>query len=166
MNPKISKSIFTDDFPVIDSGQDLQTLIRKYAEYDSYYVSSGAIRKRRDWFDYLYKRYYPYADGNFLSDLEKHFHQRTWEMYLGCVMLGNNIKIEQPIKDGGPDILFKYQGKKVWIECVACNRGDEADQVPPIKYGVLQSLPVDNMLFRIVQALTDKYDIYRTYAFG
>ncbi|HEY4517475.1 MAG TPA: hypothetical protein VJI74_01130 [Candidatus Paceibacterota bacterium] len=155
------RSIFTDNFPLIETESELQSLIKKYPSYDSYYVASGSIKERRDHFDLLYSQYYSFADKNFLSDVKRHFHQRTWEMYLSCVLLDNKIQISS--EDRGPDILAKYEDRKVWIECVACERGDGKDQVPSIVYGQAQNVPTDNMLLRIASALKEKYEKYRIY---
>ncbi len=158
----VMKSIFTDDFPLIKTDQELQTLIKQYSDYDVYYVASGAIKERHDWFNFLYEKYYLYADSNFLSDLKKHFHQRTWEMYFGCVVLNLGIKLLSH-KDNGPDLSFEYNSKKVWIECVACEKGDGADKVPMMNYGVVESVPSDQMILRITSVLREKRSKYEKY---
>ena len=156
------ETIFNDNFPFIETEQELQALIKQYSQYDSYYVASGVIEDRSNWFNYLYGKYYPYADSNFLIDLKKHFHQRTWEMYLGCVVLGLGTELS-PHRDKGPDLSFDYDGKKIWIECVACERGVGKDQVPTMKHGVVESVPSDQMILRITSALREKRSKYEKY---
>lgn len=157
------KSIFTDSFPFIETEKELQALIKKYPQYDSYYVASGAMQERREWFDALYGQYKPYADRNFLSDLKKHFHQRTWEMYLGCVLLDSGIQMSNRPNDARPDISFRYKGKTCWVECTACEKGSGTDQVPTMLYNVVQAVPVDNILLRISTALQEKHKKYIQY---
>ena len=84
------KSIFTDNFPLITTDQELQVLKDKYPDYDSYYVASGSIQDRKKRFDDLYQKYHPYTDSHFLTEVKKKFHQRTWEMYLGCLSSSSN----------------------------------------------------------------------------
>lgn len=155
------KSIFTDNFPFIKTEEELQALIKKHPEYDSYYVASGSIEERKNKFDALYQKYYPYADSHFLKEVKRKFHQRTWEMYLSCVLLEKGIKFSS--KDIGPDILIEHNSKKIWIECVACEKGDGADKVPNTHYGVAQNVPSDEMLIRIASALKEKYVKYKKY---
>lgn len=65
------KYLFTDNFPLITTETELQTLIKKYSNYDSYYVTSGSIKERKNKFDSLYQKYYQYADSNFLKEIKK-----------------------------------------------------------------------------------------------
>lgn len=155
------KYLFTDNFPLITTETELQTLIKKYSNYDSYYVASGSIKERKNKFDSLYQKYYQYADSNFLKEIKKKFHQRTWEMYLGCVLLEKGITFSS--KDIGPDILIEYEGKKIWIECVACEKGKGEDRVPETITGIVQNVPSDEMLIRIASVLKEKYEKYKKY---
>lgn|SRR3989338_10096930 len=155
------KSIFTDSFPFIKSDKELQALIKKYPKYDNYYIASGSIKARRNKFNALYQQYYPYADRHFLSEIKRKFHQRTWEMYLGCVLLNTNIGFSS--KNKGPDILIEYNGKKIWIECIACEKGDGIDRVPHMIYGKVQDIPENEMLLRIAAALKEKHYKYKKY---
>lgn len=153
--------LFTDDFPLVKNDTELQALIKKYSEYDPYYVASGSIADRRDHFERLYERYHPYADRHFLSEVKKQFHQRTWEMYLGCSLLDRSISFVS--KDIGPDILIEESGNKIWIECIACTKGEGEDRVPTLQYGVAQNVPDDEMVMRIVSGLKTKYEKYESY---
>lgn len=156
------KSIFTDNFPFVSNDQELQLLKDKYPDYDSYYIASGSIEERKDKFDKLFKQYQPYSDSNFLIEIKKKFHQRTWEMYLGCALMDRGI-ILSPKKEEGPDLLIVHAGKKIWIECVACEKGDGADRVPDLEYGTVQNVPSDEMLIRIAGALKEKHEKYKKY---
>jgi hypothetical protein len=82
-------------------------------------------------------------------------------MYLGCTLLDRNIKFSS--EDISPDILIEYEGKKIWIECVACEKGDGVDRVPDLKYGIVQNVPSNEMLIRIASALKAKHEKYKKY---
>ncbi len=157
------QSIFTDDFPIIDNNLELEELVKKYFEYDRYYIVSGCTIDRRTKFDNLYSKYYPYADTHFLTEVKKKFHQRTWEMYLGCALLDRNIIFSS--KNIGPDFLIEDNGKKIWIECIACEKGavESPDRVPDMIYGIPQIVPVDEILIRIAGALKAKKEKYDEY---
>lgn len=154
-------TLFTDEFPLINRDDELQKLIEQFPDYDSYYVASGAIEDRRNFFEGLYAQYEPYADATFHSDKKKQFHQRSWEMYLSCVLLDNGFTLV-PHKIG-PDILIELDGRNLWIECIACEQGNGDDQVPDMPYGVATSVPTDQMLLRITNALGKKRDKYSEY---
>ena len=155
------RSLFTDSFSSPETDEELQELIGNHPSYDSYYVASGAIEDRREHFDKLYSKYHPHTDRNFLSAVKHDFHGRTWEMYLSVVLLNNGIEIES--SDVGPDILVKHEGKKIWIECVACQRGDKADSVPPMEWNKIGTIPEEKMRIRIASSLADKKKVYDKY---
>lgn len=50
------------------------------------------------------------------------FNQRFWEMYLGCRLLGENIKVESSA--AGPDLRVNLNGRRVWIEAICPTRGE------------------------------------------
>src|SRR5262245_60685099 len=102
----------------------------------------------------MWEVYRPHADRHFLSEVKRQFHQRTWEMYVGCAFLKNGIPFSST--NDGPDFLIESAGKKVWVECIACNKGEGPDKVPPLEYGVVQDVPEDEMCIRIAHALETK----------
>lgn len=155
------RSLFTDNFPFIATDLELQALIDQYPHYDSYYIASGSIRKRKDKFDALYYKYHLYADRHFLTEVKKKFHQRTWEMYLACTLLDRGVVFSS--EDQGPDILIEDKDKRIWIECIACEKGAGVDRVPDLHYGVAQNVPGDEMLIRIASALKEKHEKYKKY---
>jgi hypothetical protein len=63
----------------------------------------------------------------------------------------------------GPDFLIEADGKRIWIECIACEKGDGVDRVPDLHYGIVQNIPSDEILIRIASALKAKYDKYKKY---
>ncbi len=155
-------TLFTDKFPAdISTDEELQEIKRKYSHYDPYYVGAGCISHRRKIFDRLWERFEPYADANFLIEVKKQFHQRTWEMYLANVFLEHKFRISSD--DRGPDIKIEFSGKTIWVECVACTKGNGNDSVPHMQYGVVQDLPEREMLLRITNSIDEKFKKYRWY---
>ncbi len=156
------KTMFTDKFPDdMKSNTELEAVKIKYPNYDDYYVASGSIKERRERFDEMYQIYAPYADRHFLSDLKKQFHQRTWEMYIGYVLVKNSVIFTST--DKGPDFLIETPGGKIWIEAVACGPGEGPDRVPAMVYGGVSNVPQEEMIIRIVSSLDSKYKKFKKY---
>ncbi|MCK4592839.1 hypothetical protein KAT63_05405 [Candidatus Parcubacteria bacterium] len=152
-------SIFTTELPIIRTDKELEQIKSLYPNYDTYFVASGCIKKRREKFNKLWRSFKPLADKHFLSDIKKHFHQRTWEMYFGNILLGKNLFIES--KNEGPDFIVN---KNIYIECVACEKGDKnkPDSVPEMHVACnpnemqVQDVPTDEMILRITNSLEEK----------
>jgi len=164
----MNKSIFTDDFPVVRSGEELQKIIKKFPEYDPYYITSGCIKKRKELFDSLWQIYQHLADKHFLSDCKKDFHQRVWEMYLGVSLIKNGLDISS--SKSGPDfIVNKGRENEIFIEATACTRGTTKDAVPEEYFAEIpeeirvQDVPYDKMLIRITNSLDYKYKKYKDF---
>lgn len=154
-------TLFSDNFPIVKTNKELNEVKKKYPNYDEYYVASGCILKRRKFFNKLYSIYKPYADRNFLTEIKTNFHQRSWEMYLTCKLIDKGFKISSA--NSGPDIKIDYNGKNIWIECVAPKKGIGENSVPEIKYGQLCDFPEKEILFRLKQSLEDKFITYQRY---
>jgi len=162
----MNKSIFTDDFPLVSSDEELQKIIKIFPEYDSYYIASGCIKDRKKIFDNLWQIFQPLADKHFLSDCKKHFHQRMWEMYLGVALIKNGLDISS--SKSGPDfIVNKGRENEIFIEATACTRGATEDAVPEEYFAEtpeeikVQDVPYDKMLIRITNSLDSKYKKYK-----
>lgn len=152
-------SIFNIDLPIVDTDIKLDKIKFLYKQYDPYFIASGCIKERKEKFNKLWIKYKPYSDSNFLSEIKTNFHQRTWEMYLGNVLLEKGLKIES--YNEGPDFIVKDIG---YVECVAPTKGDniKPDSVPelyvakrPEEVRVLD-VPVDKIILRITQAIKNK----------
>lgn len=164
----MNKSIFTDDFPEISTNNELQKIIKEYPKYDPYYIATCCIKKRKEIFDSLWQIYQPLADKHFLSDCKKHFHQRTWEMYLGVVLIKNDLNISSSEK--GPDfVVDKGRENEIFVEATACTRGDTKDAVPEEYFAEkveeirVQDVPYDKMLIRLANSLDSKYSKYKNF---
>ena len=103
----------------------------------------------------LWERYKPLADDHFLSDAQKHFHERFWEMYLACTLMENGIDLKST-GGTGPDFYFETPERKVWIEAVAPGPGTGADRAPEIIYGVGGTVAHDPIVLRLTAAIRDK----------
>ncbi len=157
-------SLFTDNFPKISTEKELDALKAQFSNYDGYYIASATTPERKQLFDSLYSQYAPYADSHFLPEVKLHFHQRTWEMYLACVLLKYGFKITS--NDEGPDIqITTRNNKKVWIECVASEKGEGDDRVPVFLYGtaLAQPMPEREILLRLSNSLKSKFEKCQDY---
>ncbi len=161
---KNKDTLFTDSFPFVDSDVELDQIKQSFSQYDPYYITSGCIKERKEILDALWKIFEPYKDSHFLGQYKTQFHQRTWEMYVGCLLLQNNLQIKS--LDEGPDFIVD---DKEYIECVVCTRGDKnkPDSVPEMFVARtldemrVQDVPVDQMIMRMTSVIEDKHKIYQ-----
>ncbi len=155
----MSDTIFTIELPYIETNEELEKIKQMYPKYDSYFIASGCCKERREKFDKLWAKYKPYADSHFLSQIKINFHQRSWEMYVGNILLEKGLSIQS--KNEGPDFVID---KTAYIECVAPTKGDptKPDSVPEMFVATkpeeirVQDVPVDKMILRITQVIKDK----------
>lgn len=152
-------SIFTIDLPFIETDEELEKIKLVYSKYDPYFIASGCCKERKKRFDNLWFKYKPYADYHFLSEIKTSFHQRSWEMYVGNVLLEKKLIIQS--QDEGPDFVID---NIAYIECVAPTKGDPSklDSVPEMFVActpeeiVVEDVPTDRMILRITGAIKDK----------
>jgi hypothetical protein len=106
----------------------------------------------------LWERYEAYADPDFLTKIPHEFHQRYWEMRLGCTLLDLGFVL-QPSKGKGPDFdACTPAGKRVYIEAVTKGPGKEPDAVPRPNFGSggMEPEPWDQIVLRIRAAISEK----------
>ncbi|MDD5749470.1 MAG: hypothetical protein PHO91_01625 [Patescibacteria group bacterium] len=123
--------------------------------------------KEREYFrifiENLWKKYYPYADDNFLIETRNQFHQRLWEMYLACIFLDQKIKIYSK-SNSGPDIKFEIEDSIAWCETTTASRGNDAVDEMYVAEDLseiqCQDLPEEQMIIRITNAIDIKYNIF------
>ena len=120
-------SLFTVELPFVSTNKELEKIKVMYPKYDSYFIASGCVKERKEKFEKLWQNFKPYADNHFLTEIKTNFHQRSWEMYVGNVLLEKKLSIES--KNEGPDFIVN---DNIYIECVAPTKGDPAkpDSVP------------------------------------
>ena len=164
MNNIKEDSIFISNLPLDCSDQELLEIKKENSQYDPYYIVSGCCSDRKEKFDRLWKKYKPYADNHFLNEIKIHFHQRSWEMYIGNVLLEKGLELESG--NEGPDFIIP---NIAYIECVAPTKGDPTknDSVPEMYIAekldkiVVQNVPVDKMILRISQSIKEKVNHYK-----
>ncbi|MHB1456400.1 MAG: hypothetical protein ACYC0V_05730 [Armatimonadota bacterium] len=160
--------LFPLELPLVKTDEELQKVKAAYRGYDSYYIASACIEDRRDRFEQLWRRFEQYSDTHFKSEIRVHFHQRSWEMYVGNVLLDKGLSIGSD--NEGPD--FVVNGV-TYVECIACTRGDDNNlnsvpepYVAPTIYEILaEAVPTDKIILRITNAITTKtmeYSKWRT----
>ncbi len=157
--------LFSDDFPDVslakDPSSELERIKAEHPGYDGYYVASGCIPERRVIFEELWARFCPYKDGHFLGQVKSDFAARTWEMYLGVVLLDHGFGLAGP-RDHGPDLRV-VSPDMLWIEAVVSNKGSGADAVPHIAWDGVGSVPEDQMLLRLTNSMAEKLNKYSAY---
>lgn len=130
------------------------------------------LSEHKEFIEQLWADYWPPSDAHFLRESTIQFHQRTWELYLWHVL---KMYGHDPRKSGpkGPDMWFQVDGRKVWVEAIAPQRGTGPDAVPAIRTinemiaageePIAQPVPEEKILLRLTQALDDKRKKYEGY---
>ncbi len=119
----------------------------------------------KEFVENLWAIYQPYADNNFLDQIQRDFHARFWEMYLTCTLLEQRFKLNCP--KPGPDILISGD-RKIWIEAIAPTAGypSKPDSVPAelaqFRNSRGQRVPDEQIILRYRSAIAEKFD--RRYA--
>lgn len=109
----------------------------------------------------LWRKFEPYADGNFREEFARNPDARFWEMFL-CVSLldaGKQIVERKDRCEEGPDFLVHDGHTKIWIEAVTFGPGAEGrqDSVPEFSFdGTAQQVPVNQIELRISGAFAEK----------
>lgn len=115
----------------------------------------------RTYCEYLWGRFRPYADKDFVQDFAVHLHQRFWEMYLAVTLLeaGHTITAPKP----GPDFGIIHGGRRIWIEAVTATAGEPGrpDSIPvyELKEGEIEAgrVPQDQIVLRCTAAISAKF---------
>lgn len=106
--------------------------------------------------DELWLHFAPHADRQFAKEFRAQPHSRYWEMYLTCVLLGQQREVE--CKKPGPDILVREGRLRIWIEAVNPGPGVThlPDSVRPTEPGVVFEYPEEQILLRYRSAIEEK----------
>jgi hypothetical protein len=112
----------------------------------------------------MWAEYRDHAPKDFERNLQSHFHQRWWEMYLtvGLVHLGFDVKLSP--KNKGPDLVVDVGGSRVFIEAVAPKVGEKSDRVPDPIMDSVGDYPRRECLLRLAQGLDSKQKAFARYA--
>lgn len=131
----------------------------KFPVYDPYYVMNGVCKDRRKKFNKLYSKFSQFADSNFLSEIKTNFHEKSWEMYLGNVLLkhGETLVNSRTKKcPGGPDLNID---DSIYIECICSDRGTGEDALPKMELG-FHDWPRKELVLRITNSFMKKVKHY------
>lgn len=158
-------SLFPPQLPSVQTNEELDVVKRAFPLLDECFIACGCSTDRKDMLEKLWVNFSPYADSNFKTEIQQNFHPRSWEMYMGNVLLSKKILTEKNInskpRNEGPDFILD---NGTYLECIACSKGDpkkESSVVPPFyakkpEEMMAQSVPVDKMILRITQAFKNK----------
>ena len=113
----------------------------------------------------LWVDFQEYADDNFLTEFQLHFHQRWFEMYLTVSLKQAGLDIVDGYRNSGPDLLALADGKRLWIEAVCAGKGDQGtpDCVPGIKPNVARDIPLRQYILRLRSSLEAKNNKLQQY---
>src|SRR5680860_52308 len=110
----MDNDLFQSDLPRVDNNEELQKIKDAHPKLDGYYVASACIGDRRNKFIKLWEGFKSLADRHFLSQIKIDFHERSWEMYIGCLLKkifiinvsSGNIGPDFVINQGSDDELY------------------------------------------------------------
>jgi hypothetical protein len=131
------------------------------------YPQEAAIKQA---LEAMWLRYEPYADADFAAGFARDPEGRFWEMHLGCALLDAGKTLQAQVNradgQGNPDLCVIDGDRRIWIEAIAPELGDGADQVPDlfVMEGVAQPQPLRQVHLRITSGLwtkTQKLQRYR-----
>lgn len=141
-----------------EKGEASDSSYKTVRDYHNAAVAKGRI-------EHFWMLYAPFADRQCRNDAKAHFHQRTWEIYLGAIPRMHGFELHK-IGDEGPEFYVEIGGMKVWLEAIAPGPGelDKADSVPPLQFGrlIAQDVPEEKIILRFTQALKEKLTKYET----
>lgn len=161
-------TLFNIELPLVETDEELERVKKLYPDCDPYFIASGCIKERREKFNNLWIQFKPLADKHFLSQVKKEFHERTWEMYVGCILKKYFPDVSS--EDKGPDFLInKEKTNEFFVEAVACKKGGSTDAVPEMITAerpediTVQDVPHDEMLLRLSSSITYKANKYKDF---
>jgi hypothetical protein len=134
--------------------------------------SFAAEREIREMLDAMWQTYEPYADPDFRPGFAHDPEGRFWEMYLGFALIraGKSLlpRCDRQRPGGQPDICVLDGERRIWIEAIAPDRGDEGpDQVrgsqPINRGGSFEPVPVREAQLRLTSALWTKSQKVQAY---
>lgn len=119
-------------------------------------------RDYRTFCESLWRRYEPYADPHFLTEVKHQFNQRFWEMYLAVTFLERGYTLHR-LSSGGPEFGIDVAGRRFWFDAITPTRGDGPDAVPQPELGarVARVVPQEQIILRITSALAEKREKWR-----
>jgi hypothetical protein len=133
---------------------------------DKTYISirdNPKFSEQKNMAENMWKKFSPFADPHFKEEICLQFHQRFWEMYLGCSFMDMGFSLVSHRSSQGPDIHFEHNGKNIWVEAIAPNPGTGEDLVPDYLSGQAITVPEYQLILRLTSAFickSKKFDQY------
>ncbi len=113
----------------------------------------------------LWDRAQDYLDADLREQAQHDFFPRFWEMFLTSTLLDAGLKLvpRRERKSGriGPDL--RVVDPLMWIEAVVADRGTGPDAVLEMELGGVRSVPDDQLILRLTNALALKHQKYQSY---
>lgn len=157
--------LFDENLGTASNSTQLARLKRKFSSYHPLYVAISTMTTRPEfkaWLESIWMQYEGYADSNFANEFKKQFNQRAWELHLGTTFI-NRGYILASHSNVGPDFKISHEGRHIWIEAIAVEKGNGQDKVPDIEYGKAIDVPEKEMQLRLTSGLQEKYRKYLSY---
>lgn len=110
----------------------------------------------------LWKEYAPKAEPQFLKKLGSEFHQRYWEMRLGCILVDNGYKLPAGTADGPDFTVTLANGEVVYVEATTVTGGQTDDAVPKIDFDAVEAEipPTKRIVLRVQNSISEKRKQY------
>lgn len=120
------------------------------------------FEEARNFTEFLWRRYRPYADPNVQREAMDHFLPRFWEMYLAVTFLDHGFQLYRA-GNAGPEFYFTSGNQRIWVEAVAPGPGIGNDRVPELQMGaeIARKVPTEKIILRYTNAITEKQTRYR-----
>ena len=102
-------------------------------------------------------------ESNFEGRIKNNFHGCFWEIYLPKAFDINGICLRRGGK-GSPDFCFEKNGKKIYLEAVACGEPEEINIVPPpvldgdFEHGIAPEVEIMQRLANAVSVKIAKFN--------
>jgi hypothetical protein len=113
--------------------------------------------------EYLWSKYYPFADPHFLPEFKTEYYSRFWEMYLTVTLMDKGFQLSS--MDSGPDIVINSE-PPIYIEAVMPTGGVSVDAVKKPEPMVVVQVPEDKIILRFTHAIHEKHKQYKKWVKG
>ena len=127
--------------------------------------SNSYARECREAFLRLWSIAHPYLDDDLTQRAASSMQAAFWEIHVAAALLEAGASVvprdQRTPKRMGPDLFCA--SPRVWVEATAVTPGTGADAVPEGELGVARSVPDDQILLRIVQAIEEKKRRWKAY---
>ncbi len=148
----------------VKNQKELDAAFQEYPSYSKRFIQTALYsgwQNDRKWYEKNWPNVCNYLDKNFLKafQAEDSHSKRAWEFYLATILVNKGFRLLNKTQDDGPDFCIEApNGKKVWIEAIACSDGDV--RVKPYSLGANQydiEEMQHNRVLRITSAFYKKF---------